>query len=683
MPLLLMITYNTCPRDCYDTCSILTTVEGWQGHSRRAVKLQGNPRHPITQGFLCWKIQNALKFVYSPQRLLYPLKRRGKKGKDNFKRISWEEVYSEIASRIQEVQEKYGPGAILPFDYFGHMGLLNKQFSQRLFNALGTSKCSPTICSLAGRTALQYVYGGYWGIDPEEILDSRLIIHWGLNGPWSNLHGYNLVKKAVRKGAKFYTIDPMKTCELGKHLPIRPNTDGALALGIANYLISKGLYERAHVEKYTYGFERFLEVVKEFDLDRVSRITGLPREDIEELAEDMYRLRPHFIHLGFGIQKHLYGGEAVRTIALLPPLVGGFRVHYSNTDRELDLGFLQGSQFTKMRNAECGVGNSKIQNPNSEFRNPHLYNMAQLGRVLQTGEVKLLFVFNTNPVVNLPNQNLVRKGLEREDLFMVTHDLFLNDTCSYADIVLPATSFLESFDVNVCYYHNYMSINQKAIEPLGEAKSNYQVFRELAGFLGLKSDEIFPPEREIVKEFLARSKAVNFTLEDLEREGFLKMKVRPKDLYPTPSGKIEFYSQLAEKAKLPPLPDYYEENRDSYPFQLITANLMHITRSQFHNVWQKEIEPVVLLNEEEAEERGIKEGDWVRLKNALDTLTMKAKPTKDIKKGVVLAYGGLWPKLCGGKGVNALIGDEVQAFGGNATYNSTYVEVEKLEGTTL
>ncbi|MEK7822397.1 MAG: molybdopterin-dependent oxidoreductase [Planctomycetota bacterium] len=294
--------------------------------------------------------------------------------------------------------------------------------------------------------------------------------------------------------------------------------------------------------------------------------------------------------------------------------------------------------------------------------------------------MKFLFVFNTNPMVNLPNQNLVRKGLEREDLFVVAHDLFLNDTCSYADIVLPATSFLESFDVHVCYYHNYMSINQKAIEPLGEAKPNYQVFRELAGAMGLKSDEIFPPEREVVKEFLARSKAVDFTLEELEREGFLKMKVRPRDVYPTPSGKIEFYSQLAEKAGLPPLPGYYEEERNGYPFQLVTANLMHITRSQFHNVWQEEIEPIVLINEEEAREKGIEDGELVRLRSVLDTLTMKARPTKDIKKGVVLAYGGLWPKLCGGKGVSALIPDEIQAFGGNAAYNSTYVQVEKIVG---
>lgn len=651
--------YNTCPRDCYDTCSILTTVEGG-----RAVRLRGNPDHPITQGFLCWKIQNALRFVYSEARLKYPLKRVGKKGDDNFQRISWSEAYKEIARHMERVRGRYGSEAILPFDYFGHMGLLNKQISQRFFNAMGTSKCSPTICSNAGRTALQYVYGGFWGIDPDEIRSSRLIIHWGLNGPWSNLHGYNLVKKAIGRGAKYYVIDPMKTCGLGKHLPIKPNTDGALALGIANHLISKGLYERDHVEKYTYGFEDFLRIVKEYDVERISKITGLSKKDIIELAEDLYRLRPSFIHLGFGIQKHLYGGEAVRTIALLPPLLGGHRVHYSNTDREIDLGFLRGDQLAGQKDS---AGDKKI------------YNMAQLGRVLETGEIKTLFVFNTNPVVNLPNQRLVKKGLQRDDLFIVVHDLFLNDTCSYADIVLPATSFLESFDVHVSYYHNYMSINQKAINPFGEAKPNYQIFKELSGALGLKSNEIFPPEREVVNEFLERSRAVDFTLEDLAEEGFCKMKIRPQDVYSTPSGKIEFYSQLAEKANLPPLPGYYEEQIKSHHLQLLTVNHKLITRSQFHNVWQKEIEPIVLLNEEYARQRGIKEGEWIRLRNNQDTLNMKAHLTGKIKKGVALAYGGLWPKLCGGKGVNTLISDEVQDFGGNATYNSTYVEVEKLK----
>ena len=649
--------FNTCPRDCYDTCAMITTVE-----DGKAIKLQGNPEHPITQGFLCWKIQNALKFVYSPERLKRPLKRAGKKGSDNFKEITWEEAYREIAHQMENILTRHGAESILPFHYYGHMGLLNKQLPQRIFTTLGTSNCSPTVCSNAGRTAMQYVYGGFWGLDPEEIHSSKLIIFWGLNGPWSNLHGYNMVKQAVRNGAKFYVIDPLKTGQLGKHLAIKPNTDGALALGIANYLITNNMYDEEHVEKYTHGFVQFREVAKDFGLERTSRITDLSVEDIRELAEDLYRLRPSFIHLGFGIQKHLYGGEAARTIALLPPLVGGFRVHYSNTDREIDLAFLQGKHLI----------NQDIP------KTQKMRNMAQLGKLLEAEEIKFLFVFNTNPLVNLPNQALVRKGMESEDLFTVVHDIFLNDTCSYADIILPAPSFLESFDIHICYYHNYLSINQKAIDPLGESKPNYQVFRELSEALGLNTKELFPPEREVAEEFLNRSKAVDFNLNDLEQSGFCKMKPRPQDEYLTPSGKIEMYSQLAEKANIPPLPGYYEEENSRYPFQFLTVNHKRITRSQFHNIWKKEIEPIILINDEDARKKGIKEGDWVVLKNDQDTLNMKARPTKDIKQGVTLAYGGLWSKLCEGKGANTLTPDIVQDFGGNATYNSTYIEIEKL-----
>lgn len=649
--------FNTCPRDCYDTCAMITTVE-----DGKAVRLHGNPRHPITRGFLCWKIQNALKFVYSPERLKRPLKRVGRKGTDNFREITWNEAYREIALQMENVLSRHGAEAILPFHYYGHMGLLNKQLSQRVFNALGTSNCLPTVCSNAGRTAMQYVYGGFWGIDPEKINSSKLIIFWGLNGPWSNLHGYNMVKKALRNGAKFYNIDPLKTCQHGKHLAIKPNTDGALALGIANYLITNNLYDREHVEKYTHGFEQFREVARDFSLEKVSKITDLSLEDIRELAEDLYRIRPNFIHLGFGIQKHLYGGEAARTIALLPPLVGGFRVHYSNTDREIDLGFLQGKHLI----------NSEIQ------KDKKLRNMAQLGKILESGEVKFLFVFNTNPMVNLPNQALVKKGMESEDVFTVVHDLFLNDSCSYADIVLPASSFLESFDIHVSYYHNYMSINQKAIEPLGDSKPNYQVFKELSEALGLNTRELFPPVRIVAEEFLSRSRSVDFTLNDLEQDGYRKMKPRPQNQYLTPSGKIEMYSQLSEKADIPPLPGYYEEDRGEFPFQFLTANHKRITRSQFHNIWKKEIEPVVLINMEDAKEKGIKEGDWLMLKSSHDTLKMKAHPTTDIKQGVTLAYGGLWSKLCEGKGANTLIPDVVQDFGSNATYNSTYIQIEKL-----
>lgn len=656
-----MIVNTTCPRDCYDTCSILTTVEDGE-----AKKLDGNPRHPVTQGLICWKIKNALKFVYSPDRVLHPLRRVGAKGAGKFRRISWDDAYAEIARRFGEIIDRHGPGALLPFHYFGHMGLLTAHASQRIFSALGAGYGEPTVCALAGRMALKYTYGNYRGVDPDKLEESKLIIFWGLNGPWSNLHGYNMAKKAVRNGAKFYLIDPVKTSKgLGTHLPIRPNTDGALALGLANYLIANDLYDRDSVEKYAYGFERFIEVVKDFTPERVAEITGLSRDDIVRLAHDLAELRPNFIHAGFGVQKHLYGGEAVRAIALLPVLTGSLRIQYSNTDRDVDLGFLQGRQFLKGRRKS--------------------YNMSLLGKILEEGSVKGLYVFNTNPAVNLPNQGLVRKGLSRDDVFVVVHDLFQNDTCDYADIVLPATSFLESFDANLCYYHNYMSINERAITPLGEARPNYEALRGLARAMGLDlgldldAEELYPAEEQILEEFMARSPAIDFSLKDLRREGFLKMAVMPEDRFPTPSGKIEFYSQLAEQDGLPPLPGYCEDDtRDGRPFQLITANERHITRSQFHNVWQEEVEAGVLLNKEDAKARGIADGDRVRLRNGLGELVMRARASDSVSPGVALAYGGIWPKLTGGKGINVLIPDHVQKFGGNAAYNSTYVDIERL-----
>ncbi|MCP4366241.1 MAG: molybdopterin-dependent oxidoreductase [Planctomycetes bacterium] len=649
-----MIIKSTCPRDCYDTCSILTTVE-----DGKVVKLEGNPTHPVTQGFICWKIKNSPKFVYSPDRLLYPMKRVGPKGEAKFERISWDEAFSEIAARFGGIIQKHGPEAILPFHYFGHMGLLTTHAAQRIFNALGTGKCSQTVCSMAGRMALKYVYGSYWGVDPENMAASKLIIFWGLNGPWSNLHGYNMAKKAVRDGAKFYLIDPVKTATLGTHLQIRPNTDGALALGLANYIISNDLYDKESVRRYAHGFEPFAEAVKDFTLEKTSRITRLPQQDIVRLARDLVELRPSFIHAGFGVQKHLNGGEAVRAIALLPVLVGSLRIQYSNTDRDVDLGFLQGAQFLK--------GQRKV------------YNMARLGKILEEGSVKGLFVFNTNPVVNLPNQGLVRQGLASEDVFTVVHDLFLNDTCDYADVILPATSFLENFDAHACYYHNYMSVNERAVTPLGECRPNYQMFKGVAEAMGLDADQLYPPEEDVLREFMDRSAAIDFSLEDLRGEGFRKMAVKPQDHFPTPSGRVEFYSQLAERDGLPPLPGHYEDDTGGYPLQLITANEKHITRSQFHIVWQKEVEAGVLLNKDDAAARGIADGDRVRLRNKLSELVMDARLSDNVSPGVALAYGGIWAKLTGGCSVNALIPDYVQPFGGNAAYNSTYIEIEKRQ----
>lgn len=656
--------FNACPRDCYDTCAVITKVE-----NNRIVKVEGNKEHPVTQGFLCAKIgRYARDMVYSKERILSPLKRVGKKGDANFKKISWNEAYDIICERIRDEHGiTNGHERILQYGYFGHMGFLNRHFSQRFFNAINCSNISPTICSLAGRVALKYAYGSFAGMDPEEMFNSKLVILWGLNSAWSNAHGFNLAKKAAKNGVKFVVIDPIETetAKIGKFLQIKPETDGVLALGLAHYLICNDLYDKDFVEKNTFGFDKFKEHVKPYNLDFVADITGLGKSDIEELAKDLATLKPNFIQLGFGLQKQINGGEIVRTIALLPSLTGQHRVHYSNSDREFDLPYLQGKHLA-----------TKPQK---------LLNMTQLGRIIDNDEISSLFVYGSNPLNTCPNQGLLKKGFEKDNFFLVVHDLFLNDTARYADIVLPSTSFFESFDVNVCYYHNYMAINKQAIPNVGESKSNYEAFNGLAARFGLKGDWMDESEIDAIKHVMKKSNLIDFTFEELEAKGFMKMKAMPVDDFKTPSGKIEFYSQLAEKDGISALPagidvikEQAEKNADGkYPIRLITGNHRLLTHSQNHNMVKDRVKHVIEISETDAAKRNIETGGMVRLKNEMNEMVIEAKISKNLPQGVALAFVGPWASLSGDKkSINCMTTDEVQSFGGNSAYNSTFLEIE-------
>lgn len=649
--------YNACPRDCYDTCSIVSTVE-----DGRLVKVEGNKNHPVTQGFLCAKIGSyAADIVYSGERVLYPLMRVGRKGEARFERISWDAAYEVICEKIKYVHENHGYEKILQYGYFGHMGLLNRHYSQRFFNAINASNISPTICSLAGRVALKYVYGNFTGLDPEDMLDSGLIILWGLNSKWSNVHGYALVKKAARRGAKVVVIDPVETetAGAGKFLGIRAGTDGVLALGVANYLISNNLYDEGFVADNTFGFDAFKDTVSGYSVDYVSEITGLRADDILELADDIASLKPNFIHLGFGLQKQMNGGEIVRTIALLPALTGQRRIHYSNSDRDIDLAYLQGKHLA-----------SKPQK---------VFNMTQLGRIIESGDISALFVYGSNPLNTCPNQGLVRKGLARDDFFLVAHDVFMTDTARFADIVLPATTPFETFDVNLCYYHNYMTINNKAISSVGESRSNYDAFNGLARHFGLSGSWLDEGEVDLVRYVMEKSSLVDFTFEELRDNGFKKMRAMPVDKFATPSGKIEFYSQLAEKDGINPLPVYDDDNRGKkYPVRLITANHRLVTHSQNHNIINNRLSQILYMNERDAAARKISDGDTVRAKNELGELLIDVRVSARTPRGVALAYIGPWAALSGGKSINFLTTDVVQSYGGNSAYNSTFLEIEAV-----
>jgi anaerobic selenocysteine-containing dehydrogenase len=643
--------FNTCPRDCYDSCSIVTRVRDGKLHS-----IEANKKQPFTQGFLCPKGQNLMQYVYSKERVLYPMKRDGKKGEGKFKRISWDQALNEIADQIKTRSASYGTDSILQYDYAGTMGHIQRYFPSRFFNAIGASRITHTICSRAGDKALDIVYGSCLGMLPEEIEKCRLIVVWGMNPAWSSPHGFELIKKAQKRGAKVYVIDPIKTAtaEIGIHLQIKPTTDAAMALCCVNHIIENRLYPEEFVRNNTTGFEKLVEVSKKFDLNAMAKITGLVKRDIEDFIADYVSLRPNCIMMGYGMQRNRNGGEMIRAISVLPALIGENRGFFYSTDLDdFDRQYLEGWGLTSRKKA--------------------YHNMVDLGRTLESGRIKMMFVYDSNPLATLPNQNLVRKGFARDDIFTVVHDLFMTDTADYADILLPATSFFEQFDIHTSYLHQYLSINEKAIEPLGEAKSNSDLFRSLASAMKLTAKDLYEEDEKIAKTLMSKSKAVEGTFEVLKKKGFVKLRVPDRKAYITPTRKIELYSATAAAEGLGGLPAHVEV-QGKLPYQLLTPVHKLLVRSQYH-ILHPELSPVVYVNKRDALEEGIEDGGTVTLSNEFGEWTVKSEISESVPPGVMLTYSALWPKLADGKNANFLTTDYVQKYGGNSAFNSTFVRV--------
>ncbi len=643
--------FSTCPRDCYDTCSMVTRVKNGRLHGS-----EPNSKHPFTGDLLCPKGRNLAPYVYSKSRLLFPMRRTGKKGSGEFEKVTWNDALKEISQKIGEVSASDGPGAILQYDYAGTMGLVQRYFPSRFFNAIGASRISHTICSRAGDKALQVVYGSSLGMLPEEIEKCRLIVVWGMNPAWSSVHGFEILKRAAKRGAKIYVVDPVKTAtaEIGTHLQIRPATDGALALGIMNHLIQNRLCNEIFLEQNTVGFDRLAGVTSKYDMNTISRTTGLATRQIEDFIGDYVSQRPNCIMMGYGMQRQRNGGEMVRAISMLPALIGENRGFFYSTDLgDFDMGYLEGTALRTRRLTT--------------------YNMVDLGRTLQAGRIKMMFVYNSNPLATLPNQSLVRKGFARDDMYTVVHDLFQTDTADYADMVLPATSFFEHYDINTSYFHNYLSLNEKAIEPLGEAKSNSDTFRALASAMKLTQRELFEEDEKVARTLVSKSKSVEGKFDDLTKKGFLRLKVPNRKLYPTPSKKIEIYSAAAESEGLGGLPSHVPVS-SNLPYMLLTPVHKLLVRSQYHSRWQ-DIQPVVYANPEDAKSEGVDDGSMVTLSNELGDWDVRCEVSEAVPRGVLVTHSALWPKLCDGSSANFLTTDFVQRYGQNSGYNSTFVRM--------
>ncbi len=678
-----------CPHDCPDTCAMLVTVE-----NGRAVRVAGDPDHPFTRGFLCTKVNNYEQRTHSPDRVRTCLRRVGKKGEGLFEEISWDEALDLIAARFRELAESdEGAQTILPYSYCGTMGLVQSQsMDRRFFHRLGASQLDRTICATAGAAGYEATIGAKLGTDPEKFKDARLILLWGTNTLTANVHMWPDILAAKNNGARVIAIDPRRTRtadQCDEHIALLPGTDAALALGMMHVIFAEGLEDKDYLERHTVGAEASRERAREYAPERVAAICGLEAETIVSLAREYASVKPAAIRINYGLQRHAGGGMAVRTIACLPSIIGAWR--------DAAGGILLSTSSTFPLNYHALERPDLMPDPT-----PRMLNMSALGDVLTKTDdppVRALYVYNSNPAAVAPDQANVLEGLMREDLFTVVHELFMTDTCDYADIVLPATSQLEQFDLHKAYGHFYLAVNERAIEPLHEAKQNTEVFRLLAARLDFAEACFKDSDEEIARQALEVShpSLEGITLEGLREKGWMRLNLAEdyapfaEGNFPTPSGKCELFSEKLETEGLPAVPDFIppRESRASapelaakFPLALISPAAHAFLNSSFANLpkqLKQELRPFVEIHPADATSRGLEDGARVRLFNERGSCELYAVVTTRAREGVVVSPSVWWNKLSpGGTNINQLTSQTLTDMGGGATFYDALVEVEKI-----
>jgi anaerobic selenocysteine-containing dehydrogenase len=677
-----------CPHDCPDTCAMLVTVE-----DGRAVGVRGDPEHPFTNGFLCTKVSRYHERTHSPDRVLHPMRRVGRKGEGRFERVSWDEALDEIAGRFAEIAASGdGPEAILPYSYAGTMGLVQgESMDRRFFHRLGASLLARTICATAGSEGWAATVGASIGTDPEQFHKARLIVLWGTNTLTSNVHLWPRILDARKAGAEIVAIDPYRNrtaAAADRWLAIRPGTDAALALAVAHVAFRDGLADRDYLERYTIGADLFEQRVAEWTPARAAAVTGLAVDEIEWLARRYAVVRPAAIRLNYGLQRHAGGGSAVRAIAALPAVTGAWRD--------------AGGGALLSASGVFDVDKSALARPDLIRGNPRTINMVRLGEALLEARppVRAVYVYNSNPAAVAPDQAKVLEGLGREDLFTVVHEQFQTDTADYADLLLPATTQLEHFDVVKPYGHFSLMCNTPAVAPQGEARPNSEVFRLLAARMGFDEPCFRETDREIAAAAIRSShpRMAGISLEALEARGWARVEV-PDDWapfaeggFPTPSGKCELYSERLAAAGFDPLPCYVPPRESAevspdlaarYPLALISPPAHSFLNSTFANGRRgvaAEREPSLLIHPADAAARGVEEGAYVVAFNDRGRVRLRAVVSRDVREGVVVAPSVWWNKLSpDGTNVNQTTSQAVTDLGGGATFYDNLVEVARVD----
>lgn len=650
---------STCALDCPDACSVLVQLD----EAGRATRLRGNPNHAFTQGFLCAKVTRYLDRVYHPDRLLHPLRRTP----SGFERTTWDEALDSIAARLRRIADNYGAEAILPYSYAGTMGYLNGSgMDRRFFHRLGASRLDRTICSSAGGAGLTEALGNRLGIDPRDFAHSRLIIAWGANILATNVHLWPFIVDARRRGARFVVIDPIrtKTAALADvHLAPHPGSDLALALGLVHVILRDNLQDRDYLDRYTAGLASLAERAAGYPPERVEHLTGIPAAAVEQLGRDYATIQPAAIRLNYGVQRSERGGRAVHAIALLPALTGAWR-H-------------QGGGLLLSTSGAFAVNRAALERPDLQPQPTRLINMSEFGDALtrlDSPPVKALVVYNSNPAAIAPDQNRVRMGLARPDLFKVVIEQFMTDTALAADYVLPATTFLEHTDLYFAYGHYELQLARPALAPPGEARSNVEIFRALARRMGFTDPCFGDSDDDMIRALLDTPSPYldGITLERLESEHSVPLNLPRLPFanggFGTPDGRCNLSGDLLDYT--PPA-----ESRlgpaSPYPLELISNKTADGMNSTFGNRPEVDAEAALLdLHPADAQARQIADGALVEVFNGRGAVRLRARIGDAVRPGVVRASAVRW-----GANVNVLTSQRLTDIGGGPTFYNCLVDV--------
>ncbi len=700
----LRVVHGACPHDCPDTCALETLVD----EHGKAVRVRGRADHPVTQGWLCVKVNRYLERVYHPERLLYPMRRVGPKGSGTFERISWDDAIAEIAMRWTDIIAQHGAQCILPYSYAGTLGLVQGRVADtRLWNCLGACQLERAICGHAAEEAVMLTVGGRLAPSPEMLPQSKLILIWGSNPASTAPHIMPYLRKAQHAGTRIIVIDPIRTLtarSADQHIQPLPGSDAALALAMMHVIVREELHNREWLAEHTLGWEDLLERVLNMPPERAADITGLAVETIVELARSYATTTPALLRISDGINRHTNGGQTVRTLACLPAVIGQYGVAggglmYSTSD------WFKWNRAIVDREQEATCPPA-----------PRILNMNRLGAIL-TGEanppVYSLYVYNANPVASTPNAGKIVEGMKRENLFTVVHELFLTDTARYADIVLPATSQLEQVDVHKPYGHLSLQYNAQAIAPLGEARSNWDVMRALATALGFDEPWLRDDAEAVIREVVdatavTHPSAKGLTLERLQAEGTVSFIIADEERVPfangifrTPSGKVEMYSAQAAAKGYDPVPDWVPEvetrkprktrHTSAEPFDgqspdealpLLCPAAHHFVSSTFANLdtmKTKEHAPTLRIHPHDAEIRNIRSGQQVRISNERGSCQLVACVTEDVRQGMLATTTVWWPQHSPDqRNVNWTTSDRLADFAGGSTFYTNLVNVEAI-----